>query len=371
MLQSESLYGLLFHLLDVGLNQAKVDVARVNTINQEDWERLFSLSMHHEMGALVSDSLMKNDSIHIPIDIRLKFVGLQEIAEQAYLHHQRVLSDLLALFSDHGIPTMIIKGFSLAQYYPVPSHRKCGDIDIYQFGHQPQSDELVSKMLGIGIHQYIVSHHSNYCYKGVGIENHYQFITTYYKGNTVELESMLEDEAVNAIKANISMSNVFFPSPILNAVFLICHMAGHFRGERVTLRQLLDWMMFLKNEYGNVDWKFVYEVYKKNNLLGFVNAINGILMRHLGMSKEFVFQYEEDRHIEQRILYDMLNVTVLDGCRKGLFSGVRHEWSQYIVSGWKFRLFNKYGCVELLKKVTAFLLHHNDFVDKEVYPKRV
>ena len=167
-----------------------------------------------------------------------------------------------------------------------------------------------------------------------------------------------------------TMPNVFFPSPTLNAIFLAYHMASHFRGERVTVRQILDWMMFLKTEYPNVDWKFVYKVYKKNNLLGFINAINGILMRQIGMSREFVFQYEEDRHMEQRILFDMLNGTLSDDSRKGLFSGVRHEWYQYISSGWKFRLFNKYGCVELFKKVTAFLLHHNDFVAKEAYSSR-
>lgn len=152
MFQLEKEYSLFFHLLDVGLNQAKVDTVRVNTIQQQDWDRLFSLAMHHEVGALLSDSLLTNESINIPVDVSLKFVGVQEMAERAYQHHQRVLRDLLALFSEHGIPTMIIKGFSLAQYYPFPSHRKSGDIDIYQFGHQQQADVLVSKLLGLRIH---------------------------------------------------------------------------------------------------------------------------------------------------------------------------------------------------------------------------
>lgn len=371
MFQLEKEYSFFFHLLDVGLNQAKVDTLCVNTIQQQDWERLFSLSMQHEVGALLSDSLTKNESINIPIDVKLKFVGVQEMAEQTYQHHQSVLRDLLTLFSEHGIPTMIIKGFSLAQYYPYPSHRKCGDIDIYQFGHQPQSDELVSRLLGLGIQQYVVSHHTNYCYKGIGIENHYQFITTYYNGDTVELESLLEDEAKRNAQISKAMPNVFFPSPTLNAIFLTCHMASHFRGERVTLRQMLDWMMFLKTEYANVDWKIVYEVYKKYNLWYFINAINGILVHYLGMPSELAFQYEEDKQIEKLILDDMLKITLSDDARQGFFFGIRREWFQYITSGWKFRLFNKYGYIELIKKVAAFLLHHNDFVVKEVYSSRV
>ena len=71
---------------------------------------------------------------------------------------------------------------------------------------------------------------------------------------------MLEKEANEAIQSEINDHVIFFPSPTLNAIFLPYHMAGHFREERVTLRQILDWMMFLKNEYGNVEWRFVHEV---------------------------------------------------------------------------------------------------------------
>ena len=362
----DKIFGALFHMLDVGLNNAGLDTIRISALSDEDWDSLFSVANHHEVAPLISDVISNNTTITVPIDVRLKFLGMQEIAQQSYQHHLMVLTELLDFFKVHDIPTMVIKGVSLAQYYPVPSHRKCGDIDIYQFGSQSYSDQQIYRSYGLTIKQSIVGHHTNYYYKDISIENHYQFITTYYGGKTLELNELLEKEANEAIQSEINDHVIFFPSPTLNAIFLPYHMAGHFREEKVTLRQILDWMMFLKNEYGNVEWKFVHEVYKNNNLLGFVNAINGILIHHLGMLRELAFQYEENIQLEQRILSDMMNVS--DNSMPGLLGGLRHEWVQYITSGWKYRLFNKNGCVELLKKVMAFMIHHDHFVAKELYP---
>lgn len=367
MLYSERDYSLLFHFLKVGIKQAKTDLSCIYTVQQQEWERLFSLSTLHEVGALLADGFLMNESIDIPIDVRLKYVGIQEMSEQSYRHHRNVLSELLTLFSEKGIPTMVIKGFSLAQYYPFPSHRKCGDIDIYQFGHQPQSDQWVSELCGLEIRQYTVSHHTNYCYKGISVENHFQFVTTYYKGNSVELESLLENEAKNAVQASIPIPNVFFPSATLNAIFLTCHMAGHFREDRVTLRQILDWMLFLQKEYENVDWAFVQKVYNYYHLTEFVNAINGILIRLLDMPQHFAYKYVKNEQLEKKILKDTLMISNRNQREKELFYNVRQEWHQYITSGWKYRLFNLCGTLKMIEKLWLYLRFPNDFKEKIIY----
>ena len=137
---------LFFHLLDVSLNHARLDTLKINSLSGQDWENLFLLANHHEVAALLSDVILNNDSVTLPINVRLKFVGTQDIAERAYRHHLSVLAELLEFFNMKEIPTMVIKGLSLVQYYPVPAHRKCGDIDIYQYGQQQKSDQYIGKM---------------------------------------------------------------------------------------------------------------------------------------------------------------------------------------------------------------------------------
>lgn len=357
---------ILFHLLNVGLNNVELDATRINRLSEGDWDRLFSIANHHEVAPLLSDVILNNSSLIIPLEVRLKFLGMQQIAVQAYQSHLKVVSELLSYFNRHNIPTMIIKGLSLVQYYPKPIYRKCGDVDIYQFQNQERSDRLISHELGVEVKHCKVGHHTNYQFRGVSIENHYQFITTYYGGKTLELERLLESEICNGTQYEIANQRVQFPSPTFNAIFLPYHMSGHFREKNVSIRQMIDWMMFLKNEYDNVDWHYVYEIYNRYDLFDFINVINGILIHQLGLSKKFVFKYDEDKFVEQRVLSDILNYSYSDKKKKSLFDGIRHEWYQYITSGWKFRLLNKCGWVELIKKGIAFIIHHNDFDDKVV-----
>lgn len=355
---------IILHLLAVGFNQRQLDIYKVNSLTDKDWDVLFLLANKHDIVALLSDIILENPSIGIPIDVRLKILGMQEIAEQSYYYHLDVLSELLAFFSTHKIPTMVIKGLSLSRYYPVPSHRKCGDIDIYQYGQQSLSDYIISQTFELAIKNTIAGHHTNYQYRNISIENHYQLITTYHGGVTLELEALLEKEASNAKEYEVNLQKVRYPSPTFNAIYLPYHMAVHFRSEKVTMRQVLDWMMFLKKEYENVDWLQVHEVYHRYNLSTFVNAINGVLIHYFGMSESQAYHYKKDERMEFRLLNDIIRVN--GDYKEGIINRINHLWFKYIKSGWKFKLFKKNGCITLFKKGFNLLFHHNDYVDKEI-----
>ena len=142
---------IILQLLAAGLNNKKLDIVKVNSISVKDWEEIFLLSKKYDIVALLSDVISENKAISVPIDVRLKILGMQEIVEQSYHYHLNVVSELLAFFSSHKIPTMVMKGLSLSRYYPVPSHRKCGDIDIYQYEQQSRSDQLITQKYGIPI----------------------------------------------------------------------------------------------------------------------------------------------------------------------------------------------------------------------------
>ena len=146
------------YLLGASLNNEQLDKAYINGLNGQDWEELFLLANYHGVAALLGDAIVKDTSIAIPTDVRLKFIGIQEITEKSYHHHLHVMAELLTFFNKCSITTMVIKGLSLAQYYPFPAHRKCGDIDIYQYGKHLQSDQLISKSFGIKIKKNIVGH---------------------------------------------------------------------------------------------------------------------------------------------------------------------------------------------------------------------
>lgn len=368
-LVSESkIHNALFQLIKYGLEIGNVDDDKFSFLSENDWEVLFKLSCCHEVVALISDAISSNNNIRIPIDIRLKFIGTQEIYEKNYDWQIKIIEELLDFYHKHGIPTMIFKGLSFSQYYPRPSHRKYGDVDIFQFGFQPKSDCLISNLLGIEVRQYKVSHHTNYKYKGLSVENHFSFLTTYFGGNSSALESLLEEELHQVMKSEINGRAVLFPTPNFNALYLICHSASHFKDYKLTIRQLVDWMMFLRNEYDNVDWAKVYGVFESFNLNVFVNAINGILIHVFDMPSSFAYNYESNEPLEKKIINDTLLAPSHSLTSCDWFGKIKQEWNQYITAAWKYKIFSQNGPCMLLKKLCAFMRHPGDFQEQINFP---
>ena len=360
------IYDVFFQLIKSGLGISNMDVARMNSLGDKDWEYLFKLSCNHEVAALIADSFSRDAGVSVPIEVRLKFLGMQEIAERTYEWQLNVLEDLLEFFNVHEIPTMIFKGLSLSRYYPHASHRKHGDVDIYQFGYQPQSDYIVANKLGLVVRKYMVSHHTNYKYRDLSIENHYHFITTYYGGLSLGLESVLENFLDETVCVKIRGKDAQFPNPNFNAVYLVCHSAGHFRESKVSIRQMIDWMLFLRNEYENVDWAYVQRVYDKYNLTEYVNAINGILIDQLDMPQRFAYKYVKNERLERKILKDTLMFSANDSENRGVLGAIGQEWYQFIISGWKYHIFKQSGTLKMLEKLWFYIRHPEDYKEKIV-----
>lgn len=110
--------------------------------------------------------------------------------ERQFAHRQRALEDLAAFYASHGIRLMLLKGAGLAALYPVPAHRPCGDIDIWLYGRQREADRLVREELRIAVSN-DVHHHTIFSYKGVMIENHFDFLNLWSHRSNRELERHL------------------------------------------------------------------------------------------------------------------------------------------------------------------------------------
>lgn len=103
--------------------------------------------------------------------------------------------------------------------------------------------------------------HSASIIDGVMIENHK--ILGDLRGpkkQTRELEEWLKREANKSIEGgknvNVMEHDIprgVFPSANFNALFLPWHVSAHFAFERVTLRHLLDWALFLNKDGKDVD----------------------------------------------------------------------------------------------------------------------
>lgn len=270
------------------------------------WGEVLQLAYEQGVGAIALDGyeeylkiIPKDEQVVVsPQDkiLIIEAIGQLQLVEQNFAKHQEVVQKLGDILHKKEIPFVIMKGFACAQYYPNPKHRECGDIDIYP-GELFDECNKSLKEAGTGVDPYYYRHSASYI-DGVMIENHR--VLCDLRGprkQTKELEALLEQHANDSLKhGKLAMvdgalvSGATFPIENFNVLFLPWHVSAHFMVERVTLRHLLDWALFLVHD-GNGIGLELYRHAKKNFTFGYskmVDILTNLSLRYLNMPAEGV-----------------------------------------------------------------------------------
>ena len=265
-----------------------------------DWKAVRALASKQGLAAIVLDgvkSLMEISSGSKPeakllatsalagldLDFKLDWVAECVVAyEQRYEDYRKTISELAAFYNNHGFKMMVLKGYGLSLNYPVPSHRPCGDIDIWQFGDYKKADEAIARELGIKVDN-SHHHHTTFDFKGYLVENHYDIINVHYGHRNRELEMILKKLAVDDSNyVEIDGVRVYLPSAKLHTLFLLRHCISHFSSTFLNLRQLLDWALFVEKHTSEIDWKWLCGVLEDFHMMDFFNYLNAICVEDLG-----------------------------------------------------------------------------------------
>ncbi len=329
---------LLFATLRSALNGETIDVELVKNLSTAEWGELIRLAQQHNVIPLVCDGLAGLRK-ELPANVFAKIVGLTLVAEDKYATRVKVIKELANLFGSYEIPLMVIKGYGVSLYYPTPNHRSFSDVDTYNFGKLEEADKVLSEQLGVEI-DVDVHHHTTCVYKGVLIENHYDFVNTSAHNSNARFEKILKSEAEIGCKTHkIGEVEILLPSPMFNALFLMRHMALHYAAERVSVRHLCDWKQFVEAESNNIDWQSVQRIYKEYNMKRFADAITALCIDTLGLDKMIVPDVEREEEIEQRILNDILYAEFdEEKPKRGLFKIVWWKTRRYFANSWKHKL---------------------------------
>lgn len=283
-----------------------------------DWHSIKTLSNRQAVAALAIDGLQKYLSAHPDANpfaqetvaekmMRMQWLGQVMAYERMYALHERKMAELSHQYAKKGIRMMVLKGYGLSLDWPVPCHRPVGDLDIYHFGRWREADEWIAQACGIKVddgHE----HHTVFCFHGVAVENHYDFINTKAHRDAPMIERRLKALAEKDCKEIIVQGEkIYLPSADFNAIFLMRHMGQHFAGEHLNLRQVLDWGFFVRAHHAEVDWKETIPFLQEIGLYTFFNQINAICVDYLGFEENAYPMIERNPMLEKRILSDILH----------------------------------------------------------------
>lgn len=326
----------LLELLRLGIGHSLT-----NNPQQFNWGVARQLVFEQGVSAIVLDGIDRlPESSRPPKDVLLSWIGeVMQSYEYRYQAYEKAISTLAHFHSQHGYKMMLLKGYACSQDWPKPEHRPCGDIDIWEFGHQEEVDALMAQENHIEIDN---SHHIHtvYDWQGFTVENHYDFINTHAHKSSKELETLFKELGTDdSYSIDVKGEKVYIPSPNMNALFLLRHSMAHFAAQGINLRQLLDWAFFAKKHHDEIDWEWLLETLEKYGMKPLYGIFNAICVEDLGFETSiFHGGVQFDPVLKDRVLNEILSPEYPDALPRNIVKRVLYKYRRWRGNAWKQEL---------------------------------
>ena len=284
----------------------------------------------------------------MPDAMKKKWIASVYKDERISQSQLRSSAEMAELFAANGIRTYVLKGQVIAECYPVPSHRRSVDMDCFLTsadGKETDASERGNQVIegkGIKVGRTFYKN-SSFFFKDVHVENH-RFLTP-FRGNKLMtrfegyLQNLLrEDEGSDRIDGTWLCR----PPVMVSALFLIEHSYSHFLHEGLTIRHILDWVMFRRRHEVDIDWG-IFE--KRINEYGFRRFYDAYA--HVG---EFIVGERSGADLttaERRMMDSVWEGLDLHETVEGVRGKLNLAGNTFRAS-WKYRLFSPISMLHAL-----------------------
>ena len=278
---------MLFALLRSSLHEKEVEVECFQEATDDDWKQCYQIAISQGIMALAWDGVLRlPQELHPAKNLKLAWAMAVERYEAKYLRYCKTVDELSAFYALHGITTVQLKGVGFSTYYPVPSHREGGDIDIYTYSSDKNkmsdadanalADTLMQEQgIEVEMHTY---KHSNFYYKGIPFENHRPLLDVEWYAVAPRIERILHS-IMRPEPVKLAVGEVMVPSAAFNSLFIAFHALQHLGGG-LALHHLCDWAIILRR-YGLQ----IPEAIKDKKLLTGIAALTRLCNQYLGTNQ--------------------------------------------------------------------------------------
>lgn len=301
----------VFDLLRISLSNGIVeDVDKFGSLDNDLWEGLFRFISMHGVAALVYHGIER-----IPQDFRptgsvlMKFIGANVAARRTYAKLNDVVEKIDEVIKQGEIKCLLLKGFTLAEYYPNPELRQFLDVDLYAPDASYQIDKVfMTKGVNVDTGFY---RHSHMTLAGVLVENHHCLLDVRGRKLMTELDADLKSMALEHL-SKFGVPGLYYPDAQFSLIFNLHHAMSHFIYEGISFKFLVDWIYFLRQERELLTTDQMSLSLKRHGLLRFAAVMSDVCVRYLGLSLEDVPEYI-------RMEIDLLKQSVVDKFIDDLF----------------------------------------------------
>ncbi|MCR5060093.1 MAG: nucleotidyltransferase family protein [Saccharofermentans sp.] len=253
-----------------------------------DWTAVFTEAKNQSVASLAYPAIPDD----VPQDLRDKWESYSDKLRVRYHHVLAAQDELLDLLSRNNIPAVILKGAAAAVYYPSPSRRSMGDIDLLVPQDLYDKAEELLKTSG-----YIMVHdrsenprHSMFAKGGINFELHHHF-----SHDGIDIEEYLIDGLDHPVTEKIDGHQFPMLPSLPNGLVLLDHMRSHLVASGMGLRQVIDWMMYVNTVLNDDYWNNSFmAVIKEKELYTLAIVATKMCIHYLGLPSTITWCYEAD-----------------------------------------------------------------------------
>lgn len=284
-----------------------------------DWEKLLELARIHSVIGIVG---YMGKKFPICPDQRYSgaFRSLCMSTISLYARRHALALEMAAQLEKAGIDHILMKGFILREYYPVPELRTFTDIDLVIRPEDRQKS-----------HQLMLS-------LGFAVKDDWEPIYSYYRGeeyyeiHTRMMEIDVSEKAdyqgyfANAwAHARAVSAHSYRFTPEFHFLYLLTHIAKHIHGSGAGIRLYLDVAAFVRRHGDTLDWQWLRQELQALQLCDFARVVLGAVERWFGIGNPL-----STAPVPEEILADFTDFTLEAGVfghhnRDGALAKMKHQ----------------------------------------------
>ena len=262
------------------LRKALVNSYQMELPKGTDWTSVLGLASEQGVQGICLEAIEQLPAGTIPQQTLLQWIGLSEMQRQQYEQTWRVACKLDKLWAAEGIQATVLKGRSIAKYYPVPSHRYSCDLDVFIGDEWERACELLE---GLGIQLlHEVYKEVEFTLDNVYVECH-RYITPIRGNKHLKeferyLRSLLDDEP----KEYFEGTTLVCPPLIFTVMLYIEHALGDFLHGHLSLKHIVDWVVLRKQGINREEIESRCKDFKFDRFLKLIDAFADIVEGQIG-----------------------------------------------------------------------------------------
>lgn len=195
------------------------------------------------------------------------------------------------LFDRDKISYVLLKGISLAAFYPVTEYRKLGDVDIY-INDKEMFNRASALLLANGYTKddEISDHHQGYLYKvpktgrTMILELHYRIVGLYqYAPANKIVDAVFAANTFSPVMQTVNDRNYPVLPPTEYTFYMIHHMLKHYLYSGFGIRLLCDFSFYLEHNYTDIDFVKIHTWCEESKILHLYEIILETCRIYLGL----------------------------------------------------------------------------------------